>query len=236
MKRKLPLTFVTVPRLALPKLDNLSIGFKTIKCRGRDGSSKMSNPFEMNIVPFGKFKGKTYIELESDTKYCKWLLTQPWFASKFPDVERFLIGKGLQSQKHNTHNIIQSWFSDDEMLMKLVKDVLSGIDSEKFTVTKMFEHMCGADIVICVQVPFVLAGNPIGSHKYHILVEIKPNIGNDYPDILRQMNFQRHNYSLYCPLAQPEQIKQVLVYQTFDADIPEEIVRKLFVDIDWYLL
>ena len=71
---------------------------------------------------------------------------------------------------------------------------------------------------------------PSEEEKITVLVEIKPGMSNDYPDILRQMRAQRHSY---CILTKQEnkKIVQVLAIGNYTGDTDYEVVDKMFGDI-----
>lgn len=71
------------------------------------------------IVPFGKYKGQPVEVLTSDQDYCEWLVSQPWFKSRYGNVYNILIQGGGEPQDSPEHNEMQARFLDDDWCFAL---------------------------------------------------------------------------------------------------------------------
>nr|QBK86524.1 MAG: hypothetical protein LCMAC102_03190 [Marseillevirus LCMAC102] len=183
------------------------------------------------IVGFGKHKGLTYSELaETQKKYVIWLFKQSWFQSKYPELYEYLDLAGLRPKEiSEDHNHFQALFTDDIKLHNLIRNIIN--NTSTYTITKViFEHLCNADIVI--EIKYTKKGLFSKSELPHVLlIELKPTVSNDYPDVLRQMRSQLHSYYHYDKTAHLKKIQQALVCKKYTGDIELENVRKMFDDI-----
>lgn len=71
------------------------------------------------MVPFGKYKGQPVEALAADREYCEWLLSQPWFASRYGNVYNILISYGGEPQDSPEHNEMQARFLEDNWCLQL---------------------------------------------------------------------------------------------------------------------
>lgn len=78
---------------------------------------------DLPIVTFGKYKGKSVLELISDKNYVEWLKQQPWFTSQ-KTIYNIVINQQLNEQNVNSktpeHNKIQNKFLDREYQLKFI--------------------------------------------------------------------------------------------------------------------
>jgi len=57
------------------------------------------------MLSFGKYKDKNLADIVSiDIRYSKWLLTQPWFYIKFPDIHKELLNELNKINNSSTNN------------------------------------------------------------------------------------------------------------------------------------
>ena len=45
----------------------------------------------VDIIPFGKYKGKTIQEVSNDSQYFEWLQNQDWFKLKYGNLYQIVI-------------------------------------------------------------------------------------------------------------------------------------------------
>jgi uncharacterized protein (DUF3820 family) len=68
-----------------------------------------------NVVPFGKYKGRSIIELqETDPGYLQWLVAQDWFREKFITLHQTIINRGGEPSETPEHNYYQALFLDEK--------------------------------------------------------------------------------------------------------------------------
>ena len=149
--------------------------------------------------------------------------------------------------KNLTHNQLQALFTDEKHINNLVNlytlKSKMGYNAESTIKNVKFEDDCNADLVIYFSVYVPEYIRQTFQEKYEIiggfinfvlLVEIKPTISNEYPDILRQMRSQKRAYKYYNSekiKRKKLHIKQILVYQIYTGDVEIEKVREIFGNI-----
>lgn len=148
------------------------------------------------IVPFGKYKGQPAEVLLADTDYCAWLAGQPWFRERFPTVYQVIVNYGAEPADSPEHNGMQASFLDVDRCLALASRVLVGdwIAKVERLVTCEFE-VDGWDIWLEVMVRSFPDPDDIRHDvrpdgwiwASHVRVEIKPDLGDDYPAVLRQV-------------------------------------------------
>ena len=68
-----------------------------------------------NVVPFGKYKGRSIVELQqTDPGYLQWLVTQDWFREKFITLHQTIINHGGEPSETPEHNWYQALFLDEK--------------------------------------------------------------------------------------------------------------------------
>ncbi len=206
-------------------------------------SKNLDNPSQRGdncIVGFGKHKSLTYLQLaETQSEYIKWIFEQDFFSTAYPTLYSYLCKRGLKPRhikSEKSHREIQALFTQKSVMWGLLGWIFSD-EKLNFEIEKTeFEDLSNADIAIDVRVTDddgsrvdKLLGTNITNHT--ILVEIKPRVGNDYPDVLLQMRKQLYSYKMYNNY-ENRKITQVLVLKRYKGDIPIETVRKIFGDIE----
>lgn len=78
----------------------------------------MSDP-GVDLVPFGKYKGRPVVELMADSNYCEWLGAQSWFRERYGNVYNMIINTGGQPQDSPEHNAMQARFLDHDECLRL---------------------------------------------------------------------------------------------------------------------
>ena len=195
------------------------------------------------LVGFGKHSDLTFQALaETQRGYVHWLFRQSWFQSKYPDLYEYMDAVGLRPEITAStilegdvapvdHNTFQARFTDDNELLHLVQSILG--KEHNYNITNVtFEHLCNADIVVDVECRAKNAGWFSGTQYFTLLIELKPSVSNDYPEILRQMRTQHRSYNYFttAPKTNPV-IQQALVTRAYTGKVDIEAVRKMFGEI-----
>lgn len=69
---------------------------------------------EVNIIPFGKYKGRSIEEvLVDDPSYLEWLSSQGWFRTKYVNLTQIIINRGAETEETPEHNALQVLFLND---------------------------------------------------------------------------------------------------------------------------
>jgi len=76
---------------------------------------KVENP---PMIPFGKHKGRSAAEVMTiDRPYVDWVLAQPWFQEKNPQLVQFFMHGGGEASETPEHNALQAKFTHDAYCM-----------------------------------------------------------------------------------------------------------------------
>lgn len=95
----------------------------------------MSAMDEIQIWPFGKYRGKAVDMVLSDHSYVEWLLHQPWFAEDYAAIYKLITGANSEAQDTPEHNEFQIRFLEEESRLAVAK-VLDFHDLDGETVAK----------------------------------------------------------------------------------------------------
>lgn len=197
-----------------------------------------------NVVPFGRYRGRSVEDLLDDRDYCSWLTTQPDIVARYPDIYRAITGDATPEGSPE-HNEMQAAFLNPEHRLALSRFVFGDRDIKstgdpKFEVDgwdvvfwpreyrikrlepcriemKSLDWRWGRqEVQVCVtsNSGSVLAyektyggaeggevlgyndpGCIVGAHTEYttvgrnrfLSVELKPSIGDDFPQVLRQV-------------------------------------------------
>jgi len=66
----------------------------------------------MEIIPFGKYKGKPVEVLAQDKQCLEWLTAQSWFIERYRDIHTLIVNNFQESSETPEHNKIQALFTD----------------------------------------------------------------------------------------------------------------------------
>jgi len=90
---------------------------------------------QLPIVPFGKYKDKSVLELLADEKYVEWLKQQSWFSNQ-KQIYNIVVHQTISTTNNSKtpeHNKLQNLFLDknnqQKLLSKLFTNVLIGINN-----------------------------------------------------------------------------------------------------------
>lgn len=168
------------------------------------------------IVPFGKYKGKPVTDLLADPKYLEWCKQQSWF-EKYQVVYNICVNQTISSNDTNSntpaHNKLQNMFLREENVKKLVKllypwknTVTSNFKCEfeasynwdaeisdlRCTRKKSLCNECKIDNTTYCDDCEYINGDEFEEPRIlpNIYMELKPQLGDDYPCVLRKMKTQ----------------------------------------------
>lgn len=183
-----------------------------------------------NLVPFGKYKGQPMEVMKMDTQYCDWIAQQDWFRERYGNLYQVIINNFTEPTETPEHNKLQTLFLDNKFCLNFFKvsGYCSLIDREKFIneqkqfysqdenilnelnnnpifkvkIEKQFEEE-GWDIILNFG---IILNDKHNIDELNACVEIKPNLSDDYPAVLRQIKTNKSRGFI-----------KFLVIDTFDA-------------------
>lgn len=160
----------------------------------------MAEP-KAEIVPFGKYKGQPVEVLLADDGYRDWLMSQDWFRARFGNIYQTIINYGAEPQDTPEHNEMQASFLDDALCIRLALMLCQphkwprdqGMGAERFLealkhprIEKRWFEAGGWDVIY----------TPNWMPWSDIRVELKPDLGDDFPSVLRQvLRYPASDYS-----------------------------------------
>jgi len=170
------------------------------------------------IVPFGKYKGQPVAALAADEDYCEWLTAQPWFRQRYGNVYNILIQGGAEPQDSPEHNEMQARFLNNDWCLGLGVLLWRGAArgyANRELPYRTFEAK-GWDVVFSanLNIETSLAGKSVDISKFQgrAYVECKPDLGDDYPAVLRQIQSYPGGegyFSRRCVVARRHQFQHV---------------------------
>lgn len=149
----------------------------------------MSAANNLEIVPFGKYKGKPIEILLADGAYIEWLKLQPdivkFLMSRHRDLYDVILGVRIgEADCTPAHNALQMRFLDEgfcDAYISVFEGRLPGNNLVRFAEEpKAIFETRGFDVLL----------TPV-YHRYSIAAEVKPQLGDDFPAVLRQVDRQR---------------------------------------------
>ncbi len=189
---------------------------------------------DKNLIPFGKYKGQPMEVMKMDTQYCDWIAQQDWFRERYGNLYQVIINNFTEPTETPEHNKLQTLFLDNKFCLNFFK--VSGfglfVDREKF-INKQKQFYSRSDyynetilneldnkptFAVIIKKKFeedgwdlILNFDLILNNKHSIegldaCVEIKPNLSDDYPAVLRQIKTNKSRG-----------FSKFLVIDTFDA-------------------
>ena len=141
-----------------------------------------------------------------------------------------------------THNQMQVLFLDFQNIKKLLRNIFDD-DTYDYSVDDIiFEDISDVDIILkltrCrrynIYEPLLKSLLRWWYNEptcIHLLIELKTSVTSDYPEILRQLRRQKRSYTTHYDTSNVT-IKQVLVTQSYNGDVPLDSVRGVYKDID----
>jgi len=132
--------------------------------------------------PFGKYKGQPLEVVLQDEAYVEWLTSQDWFRDRFPSLHTIIINQ-QEPQETPEHNRLQALFLDEGFRRRFCERIAYCPEDQVYD-SVLFEHH-GVDVVM----DFRCGTNLFGEYRERIgvAIEVKPSMGDDYPNVLRQI-------------------------------------------------
>jgi uncharacterized protein (DUF3820 family) len=197
----------------------------------------MSTEISSNlIIPFGKYKGKDVTQLIEDQQYLQWCKNQPWFKEKYANIYNIVVNQTIvkpsSGDKTPEHNRIQNLFLDKSLCNSIFEKTWKSIF--EMTGKSIFEMTGKSDRYnydsLRINIEFEGEFNwdiILKSGKVIRLIEIKPILGDDYPNVLRKMKSQDKLYrsehrNCLEQYGYPERCKSVLIIDKFDSSYTTE--------------
>lgn len=146
----------------------------------------------MTVVPFGKYRGQPVEVLLADRDYCNWAAGQPSLRERYPQIFQVILSNGGPLQDSPKHNEMQARFLDAGWCEALVKTVYAFSDDDEppdeLEVSPASFEIDGWDVVI----PVIARDKFVRRRTF--AVELKPDLGDDYPSVLRQVMRYKRGY------------------------------------------
>jgi uncharacterized protein (DUF3820 family) len=169
-----------------------------------------------NIVPFGKYKGQPVEVLQGDPQYVEWLMGQDWMRTKYPQLVTLIVNNYSEPTETPEHNKLQAMFL-------IVWPSARKEDAEEKKASQMREHDkmvgWGRDVseqeltehsamikktpdISPLRIDFEHKGADVRMKPWYgwkadasslARVEIKPSMGDEFPNVLRQMRANHCN-------------------------------------------
>ena len=147
------------------------------------------------IVPFGKYKDKSVLELLADEKYVEWLKQQSWFSNQ-KQIYNIVVHQTISTTNNSKtpeHNKLQNLFLDKSNQQKLLsklfdktkmKVVYNPIDYQEDNMKKDV-NTCGRHAVF--RVKNLIDCNRKLEDYYNLMGGIKKESGNTYDEIVSHL-------------------------------------------------
>ncbi len=155
------------------------------------------------VVPFGKYKNKSVLELLADKTYVEWLKQQSWFSNQ-KQIYNIVVNQTISTSNNSKtpeHNKIQNLFLEDANIKKLGDIIFNSYKSSRHKLIKInsydleFEGEFNWDCIIKFRCDYQCNDRKCCSYEFndmiiYVYIEIKPILGDDYPCVLRKMKNQ----------------------------------------------
>jgi hypothetical protein len=186
----------------------------------------------MELIPFGKYKGQPLEAIKHDKQYLDWLSTQDWFREKYANVyQQIIVNNFTEPADTPEHNKMQAKFLNEDYSLNILvsKERINDLNIE--FIRSEFETKEGWDVNVVLDYDYV--SQVCKPHSYEIIegkteitrrtarydIEIKPVIGDDWPSILRDLKHRKTSgqrviiYANYSGVGCPEH-EMVKIFET----------------------
>ena len=178
-----------------------------------------------SLVTFGKYKGQSWAALFADDKYVQWCNDQPGLRVKLAAAQTAAPAHSpaapfnpLANAPTPAHNRLQNMFLDESFKNAFANALRGGA----WVVGCSFEEADGTDVELAVD------HDNFKNSAIVVKVEIKPQVGDDYPRVLREIKGRRESEERRWALQEqqrhmPKTLHQqtgrwVLFIERFDSD------------------
>lgn len=154
------------------------------------------------MIPFGKYKGKSVEAILDDRSYVEWLLAQSWFKERHANLYTIVINNGQEPVDTPEHNQMQVRFLSDSFALNFFQAAwpdfkITGRWAEEMEVgeIKVLYENNGVDVTLKIKIT-----NKADARDYYHLpfgVEIKPTISDDFPSVLRQIRRYQRDFQSF---------------------------------------
>lgn len=153
---------------------------------------------ESKIIPFGKYRGQPIEVLQQDEQYLSWLRNQDWFVRDYQSINTVIINNFKEPDETPEHNQLQVLFLDDVFVDKFFEYIQKTEQRKNLQWVRKENTYSGGEMVDLGGVPdyskrkvfFEQSAIDVTIQAPHVdtfLIELKPNISDDYPAVLRQV-------------------------------------------------
>jgi uncharacterized protein (DUF3820 family) len=139
------------------------------------------------VVPFGKYQGRSFKAMVKDRKYVDWLLAQPWFREQFGEWYSLITTHYQEPTETPEHNAFQVKFLDPNFQRTFLERVQRKVPEQYAKFLKVDFESHGFDVHFHCRFP---SDDPHMTYDHSCLelfVECKPTVADEYPAVLRQM-------------------------------------------------
>jgi uncharacterized protein (DUF3820 family) len=163
--------------------------------------------YELPIVPFGKYKDKSILELLADKNYVEWLKQQSWFPNQ-KKIYNIIVNQTIHTSNNTKtpeHNKLQNLFLDDKNVEKLLLNIYQKkYKSEKISNVNIysdniiFEGIYNWDLIVKDNYWYLCECSLNDEPNNRCNCEIKKKYREKYniPDYENNLRF----YELYCEI------------------------------------
>jgi len=170
---------------------------------------------QIEIIPFGKYKGQPIEVLQSDKQYMEWIMTQDWFVQKYPSIRTLIVNNFNTPTDSPEHNTLVANFVSDDFCMKFFKFLKARSVNENikfpevgkfdgkdypltytsepyYVIEKVFEMKDGSDIGVCITLKrdykITIPDYSVPAKQYVL------NDNDSLPPVFEQQTKERNDY------------------------------------------
>ena len=196
-----------------------------------------------DIVPFGKYRGQPIEMMQADRGYMQWLEAQPWVREQFPALLQIINVQQTELSNTPEHNRLQNMFLDNEFAWNFM-DIMLNTNQREFVKSqceKENEPYHEPKLTVKFEVPAITDYIKVSNGRFHDVclyyfdrykpdyyIEIKPIVGDDYPNVLRQIK-QNHTFTFKGRTHYVDENNKVLLLEEYNGvSATKEQFMKIF--------
>lgn len=186
---------------------------------------------QLQIIPFGKYKGQPIDVLQSDKQYADWLMQQDWFREKYPQFNTIIINNFNAPQDSPDHNKLASLFLNDEFCIKLFKFCNSHVTSKhritearhlpkKLSMYEFSEYAIKCDVTSIEDNGYSIKRTFEAKEGSDVLIEVTKTyilhyyIQNKYNNLYSEVSFYKPGLGHYTFYYRIKQMTDILIETT----------------------
>lgn len=178
------------------------------------------------IMSFGKYRGEPVVEVMArDPAYIDWCMAQENLRERLEPIINIITVSAPSDQDTPEHNLMQAKYFDANTIHKLI---INNVQKELWPTG--YHHSHNRPFAPPTHIFIEKAGWDIVAewHNEHRVlatcgIELKPQIGDDYPAVLRQI------------AKRPRPTLKMCVYQKYNSCVPLTTVSQMFVSSEIHL-